>query len=311
LEKIMDDAEQKGLLFIADADARAPGGAHPAAHLWDNGADAIAELKEVIRVREKALQQFGRNNIRPGFPMAMLEDVLVPVYFYHRYQVEAACKLVGGVDYNYALNGKIMKPVRPLLPAVQSAALDAVIRTLQPGFLEMPSNIIQLIPPRPAGYSYGNELFRKHTGLVFDPLAPAETAADLPLSFLYHPDRISRLAIDTGFSLAAMNKKLLDATFRAPRLRGMQGMIQQQTEQVLLTYLLAASQDERASFAARAAMRKTLNDLKQFVESGKAGSGEQLAGHYALVLERMKAPEKAKPSQHASIPPGAPIGCME
>lgn len=311
LEKIMDDAERKGLLFISDADARAPGGAHPVAHLWDNGTDAVAELKDVIKVREKALQQFGRNSIRPGFPMAMLEDVLVPVYFYHRYQVEAACKLVGGVDYNYALNGKLMKNIRPLSPAIQSAALDAVIKTLQPGFLEIPQHIIQLIPPRPAGYSYGNELFRKHTGLVFDPLAPAETAADLPLSFLYHPERLSRLAMDTGFSLTAMNKKLLDATFRAPRLRGMQGMIQQQTEQVLLTYLLAASMDEKASFAARAAMRKTLDDLKQYVESKRTGAGEQMAGHYALLLERMKAPEKAKPSQHTDIPPGAPIGCMD
>ena len=55
------------------------------------------ELKEVMKVRSKALQQFGEKNIVPGMPMAMLEDALVPVYFYHRYQIEAATKLVGGM----------------------------------------------------------------------------------------------------------------------------------------------------------------------------------------------------------------------
>ena len=90
----------KGLLFISDRDARAPGGAHPKAHLWDNGNDATVELLEVLKVRSKALEKFGLNNIRPGTPSAMLEDALVPVYLYHRYQVEAAVKLIGGVDYS-------------------------------------------------------------------------------------------------------------------------------------------------------------------------------------------------------------------
>ena len=63
------------------------------------------ELKDVMKVRNKALAQFGEKNIRPGMPMAMLEEVLVPVYFYHRYQVEAVTKVVGGMNYTYALRG--------------------------------------------------------------------------------------------------------------------------------------------------------------------------------------------------------------
>jgi hypothetical protein len=314
LEKILDDAVARGMQFISDQDARAAGGMHPTAHLWDNGKEPVSELKEVIKVRQKALAQFGTNTIRPGFPMAMLEDVLVPVYFYHRYQVEAACKLVGGLDYTYALNGKASKAISPLPLQVQQNALDAVLLTLDPEFLKIPDHIVKLIPPRPAGYSYGNELFRKHTGLSFDPLAPAETAADLPLSFLYHPERLSRMAQDTGvgMKLAEMNKRMLRSTWQAPRRKGFAALVQQQTEQVLLTYLLAASVDERSSFAARSVMRKTLDDLKTFIDAQKKTStDEQLSGHYALALERMKAPDKAKPTIHAAIPPGAPIGCME
>jgi hypothetical protein len=246
--------------------------------------------------------------------MAMLEDVLVPVYFYHRYQVEAACKLVGGQDYTYALNGKAFKTISPLPLQTQQQALDAVLLTLDPEFLKIPDHIVKLIPPRPAGYSYGNELFRKNTGLSFDPLAPAETAADFPLSFLYHPERLSRMAQDTGvgMKLSDMNKQIIRATWRAARRKGFAALVQQQTEQVLLTYLLASSVDDRSSFAVRAGMRKTLDDLKAYIDTQKkAISDEQLAGHYALALERMKAPDKAKPTIHAPIPPGAPIGCME
>jgi hypothetical protein len=311
LDRIMNDATAKGLQFISDRDARAPGGLHPTAHLWDNGRDAAAELKEVVKVREKALSKFGKNSIRPGYPMAFLEDVLVPVYFFHRYQVEAACKLIGGTDYTYALNGKNMKVTEPVSKERQSAAMDAILSTMTPAFLEVPDDIAKLIPPRPAGYEFTRELFKKHTGLAFDPLAPAETAADLPLSFLFHPERTSRLAQApaASFTLSDMIGRVVNATWKAPRESGNHALIQQQTEQVVLTYLLAASLDEQASFAARAGARKAVEDLKAWIEGRKkATTDTQLAGHYALALERMKAPEKAKPTLHAAIPPGAPIG---
>jgi len=58
-----------------------------------------------MKVRVVALQHFGEKNIRPGMPMAMLEDVLVPAWLIHRYQLEAVTKLVGGMYYTYALRG--------------------------------------------------------------------------------------------------------------------------------------------------------------------------------------------------------------
>ena len=114
IDKILTDATKKGLQFISDRDARAAGGLHPTAHLWDNGSNAVTELNEVIKVRKKALSQFGEKNIRSGMPMAMLEDVLVPVYLYHRYQIEAVTKLVGGLNYTYALRGDGQLVTKPL-----------------------------------------------------------------------------------------------------------------------------------------------------------------------------------------------------
>jgi hypothetical protein len=154
LNKILTDATKKGLQFIADRDARAPGGMHPQAHLWDNGQSAVVELKEVMKVRTKALAQFGEKNIRPGMPMAMLEDVLVPVYFFHRYQLEAATKLVGGMNYTYALRGDGQLVTESVPKKTQLDALDAIIDCINPKVLILPDTIAKIIPPRPTGYDF-------------------------------------------------------------------------------------------------------------------------------------------------------------
>jgi hypothetical protein len=222
LNKILSDAEKKGLQFISDQDARAAGGLHPQAHLWDNGNDAVTELKDVVKVRAKALADFGEKNIRPGMPMAMLEDVLVPIYFYHRYQIEAATKLVGGMNYTYALRGDGQLITKALTKDEQRKALNAVIDCLDPKFLLLPDRIAQLIPPRPAEYDFTRELFKKRTGLAFDILSPAETAADLPLSFLFNSERLNRMvqyeAVNNGLGVGEMVNTLISKTWKANRL---------------------------------------------------------------------------------------------
>ena len=315
LNDILTAATRKGLQFISDRDARAPGGLHPQAHLWDNGSNAIDELKEVMKVRDKALSAFGEKNIRPGMPMAMLEDALVPVYFFHRYQLEAVTKLVGGMNYTYALRGDGQLVTKALPKSMQEAALKAVIDCIDPAKLIVPDTIVKMIPPRPAGYDFTRELFKKRTGLAFDALAPAETGADFPFSFLFNDERLNRMAqyaAGGGLGVGEMTTRLINATWKAPRREGLQRLIQLQTEQVLLTYLLASSIDEGLSFSARGSIVHALAGLKTYIETQKKiTKDEAYLGHLELALERMKSPDKAKPTQHAAIPPGAPIGCFE
>jgi hypothetical protein len=314
LNSLLTTATQKGLQFISDRDARAPGGLHPYAHLWDNGSDPVKELKLMMGVRSKALENFGAKSIPPGTPMAFLEDVLVPVYLYHRYQAEAVSKLVGGMEYTYALRGDGQQVTAPVSLQKQSEALDILLSCLDPGFLELPERILQLLPPRPAGYDFSRELFKKRTGLAFDALAPAETAADLPLSFLLHTERLSRMAqmeMTGGLGVGEMLKRIIAATWFAPRKKGMQQLIQQQTEQIVLTYLLASSVDESVSYAARGPVLQAISSVKTFAQEKVSIVDPLYAVHLALALERIKSPEKAKATIHLAIPPGAPIGCSE
>lgn len=314
LNKILDDAQKKNIGFLADQDARPAGSMHPQTHLWDNGKDPIDELKHIMKVREKAMAQFGEKNIRPGMPMAMLEDVLVPIYFFNRYQLEAVTKTIGGMYYTYTLRGDERMATQPVSKEEQIRALKEIIVCIDPKALTLPEKIVSIIPPRPSGYQSSDELFRKRTGLAFDVLTPAETAVDMPFSFLFNSQRLNRMiqfeAGNGGLGVTEMINTLVENTWKTARRNGMEGLIQMQTEQVLLTYLLSSGISDENSFMVKAVAQKSVNDLKTFIEEQlKKSNSNDYNAHLMLALQRMKAPEKATPTIYKEMPPGAPIGC--
>lgn len=193
LTAIIDEGRRAGITFLSDQDARPVGSAHPQTHLWDNGEDAVAELRRMLDVRKAALERFGERAIRRGAPLATIEEALVPLYLHHRYQTEAAVKSVGGVSYAYNLRGDGQPLPEIVPPDAQRRALDAVLETVSPEVLALPRSVIAQIPPRPYRFAGSNELFRRNTGLVFDAVSPAAAAADMTFSLLLHPERAARL----------------------------------------------------------------------------------------------------------------------
>jgi hypothetical protein len=190
LQNMLAENSKNGLLFIADADARAASGFHPYAHLWDNQSDAVAGLDQAMAVRKKGMEQFSEEAITNFTPLAKLEDVLVPLYNYHRYQYEAVTKLIGGMNYNYSVRGDANQ-IKPtiLSNTIQQKALDAAVNCLSATTLIIPERILQLIPPRPPMYYGIGELFDKRTGMSFDALAAAEALSDFELGFLFNVER--------------------------------------------------------------------------------------------------------------------------
>lgn len=314
LDAILSDAQKRGLLFLSDQDARPANSISPTAHLWDNGKDPVEELHNVLKVREKALAQFGEKNIMPDRPMALLEDVLVPIYNYHRYQVEAVTKLVGGMDYRYALRGDGQLITEPLSKETQQKALSSVLETLTPQFLTLPERILRLLPPRPTGYSMNRELFKKRTGLAFDPMSAAEAAADFPISLLFNAERANRLveyeARNGGLGLEEMIQTVLDKVWKTTLSSALEKKIQLQTQQIMLTHLMALSVNDNANYQTKAIATKALKELKTYLETQlKSPQSPDVQAHIELALERMKNPSAAKTVQHKEMPPGAPIGC--
>jgi hypothetical protein len=316
LAKIVEGARANGLTFLSDKDARPRGGAHPQAHLWDNAVDPAAELERVMDVRRAALERFGEGAIRGGRPLATLEEVLVPLYLHHRYQTEAAVKLVGGIDYVYAMRGDGQEPLRPVAREDQERALEAVLRTLRPEELAIPDRVLERLPPRPAQVDSHRELFPRYTGPAFDPVAPAEAAADLSVSLLLEPERAARLvtqhALDPRLpGLDEVLARLVDATFDSDAPSGYEAEIAGAVQWVVvqrLQELAGGAPMPRARAIAELRLR-ALRDKVDSLATGpavEAGWYRYLATEIGRFLDR-RMPADPRPAL-PEAPPGSPIG---
>ena len=313
LNNMLAENSKNGLLFIADADARAASGFHPYAHLWDNQADAVTGLQQTLAVRKKALAQFGEEAIQTGTPLTKLEDVLVPLYNYHRYQLEAVTKLIGGINYNYSVRGDQNQIKPTILPnTIQQKALDAAVNCLSPNTLTLPERILGLIPPRPPMYYGVGELFDKRTGMSFDALSAAEALADFELGFLFNVERANRLVQNKARANTIGFDDVLDAVLKATWYTkpptGLEGSIHLQTQQQVLTWILGVHQDTDANFEVRSICNDRLQQLKSKLEKISKTDLAHKA-QYDFAIERIKNPGSIALPKPVVMAPGAPIGC--
>jgi len=319
LDKILKDAFARGLRFLTDQDARPPGSSSSLAHLWDSGTNAVDELNRLMQVRAAALRRFGENNIREGAPLATLEDVLVPLYMLHRYQVEAASKLVGGMDYTFALRGDGETPTQIVAPAEQRRALAAVLATLKPEVLALPESLLKRIPPRPPEYERGREHFKIRTSPAFDAMAPVEAAAQHTLQFLFSSERAARLvefharnAENPG--LEEVLDAVLTATWKAPHGQGAAAQIANVLDDVALYDLLSLATEQSASEPVRAVAALKLGELQIWIDhSLESASDHEQKAHLSLAARQIlwflqNPKEFAMPLPPGLPPDGPPIG---
>jgi hypothetical protein len=319
LNEILAQNNEMGLKYVSDSDARPPYGAHPTGHLWDNGASAANELRRMSQVRKEAISKFGEKNIPVGMPMAYLENVLVPLYLMHRYQVEAVSKSIGGVDYTYTVRGDGQNANKMVNDAAQRDALEALVETLDPSFLALPEKVIEMIPPQPIGYSRSRELFNIHTGLTFDPIGAAESSANHTISFLLNPERLARLveqhARDPQRLSAndAMNA-LLDAVGQKREHTAFEKEIARMTEKLAVTHILklAGDQDIMRQVSALAMLKISELERKLSQQASYTQDVNQLA--HIMYLQNLIAQFKDDPTEFQipeipSMPDGSPIGC--
>lgn len=204
-----------GLRYTPDDNARRPDTAQPWAGLWDDGDDPVAELGRLMQVREAAVARFGLNALAPGEPVATLRRRFVPIYLLHRYQLVAAAKSIGGVDFAYAVNGGGRETAAPVPAGRQRAAIAAVLATLAPERLRVPAALLPLLSAARNGSDdrqFDIELFETAGGPVFDPLVAADVAAEIALNALLAPTRLQRLEVQHATDPALPGAaELLDA----------------------------------------------------------------------------------------------------
>ena len=299
---------------MTDAAARPAGASDPRASLWDNGDDPIGALELTIKVRRHALERFGEHNVVRGAPLAHLEEVLAPVYFHHRYQIDATIKVLGGMRFHYALRGDGQLPTEIVPAARQRKALDAMLRLLDPEELDLPDTILTLLAPRPHGESANRELFATATAPAFDTLGAAGTLASLVLDGLLQPDRLGRLAMfhSRDPELPGVEELLAglieyvfrDGTEENPRHAGIRRTVQA----VVVQRLIQLAQRRELRSTVRAPIESSLRAIRgRLATIEESDTTVFLGGEITRFLER-PASAAAASWTPAQPPPGSPIG---
>lgn len=317
LDQMIEDQYKNNLFFITDADSRPIGSSHPQSHLWDNGKSPVDELNRLLRIRNQVLQNFSEKNIPVGTPMATLEEVLVPMYMIHRYQLEGAVKVLGGTYYNYKLRGDSQPAQRTVPREKQEAALKALLNTVNPKQLAFPDHIIAMIPPRPPGFGRSRETFNVRTGFNFDPVAPGETIAGAVMSFIFNPQRATRLvqqkAMDnTQIGLTDVIEMAIQQTFMMTYASSYHLQLNYATENQLVYALMDLFKSNNASAQARSEALRGLKMIKMIVSDSSSEATAETAAHHAylnLIIDQfMDNPQELQLQDALSPPDGSPIG---
>ncbi|HVV56590.1 MAG TPA: zinc-dependent metalloprotease [Mucilaginibacter sp.] len=317
LKNMITETLKEGYLFISDDDARPAGSAHPQAHLWDSGTNAADELNRLMVIRRHVLDNFSEKAIRQDAPMATLEEVLVPMYLMHRYQVEAASKMLGGLYYTFAVKNDGQTVTRFVPPAEQWKAFNALMGTITPDALALPEKLIQKIPPRPIGYPRTRETFKSRTGVTFDPIAAAESAAGNTLEFMLQPERAARLveyhARDASQpGLEAVLQKLIAQTWKAPQQSSYKGELQRLVNSLTLKQLLTLAATTSAPESVRGITLLQIDELKKWMNKSLATAGDDQKASLLFGLSQISEfesnPDKFQPAKAVNMPDGSPIG---
>ena len=311
LNLLLENSLKEGHLFISDSDARPIGGAHPKAHLWDNGSSATDELNALMQIRSKALNQLSLNHIKDGAPYSDLEDLFVPMYLLHRYQVEAVVKMIGGVDYNYAIKGPIPFSVEVVSPTQQRNALLEYLNALNPKALKIPSHLNKLLHPRSFSNPRTRENFLSQTGVTFDYLGIASSLGDALIGMLLHPERANRLVMQFGFDKNQLSLKetlniLINNHFKKTLRNTHENQLNEIVKGSILKHLMHLGQNSLASSITKATVYEQLEALDRWL----AGQSEaNFSNFYRMEIQNyFDNPSGFNLISSKRLPDGSPIG---
>jgi hypothetical protein len=308
---ILAEARAQGLRFVADQDSRPVSSGNPEGALWDDAADPVAELGRMMEVRRVALQRFGRAAIPGGESLANLRRAFVPIWLLHRYQVEAAAKSLGGVDFPYALDREPFS-ARAVSGPVQQSALYALVDTLSPANLTVPPHLMPLLSGGFGGNSDRQtdiEIIPTAGGPVFDPLAATEVGAMQTLNALLSPQRLNRLEIQHA---ADPSVPAPDYVFDLLISRAFGAAGTDVGRRIATTSTLALARVQRDAALSPTIALQLSARLDRLADQLRKSRDDWSRGLGALLKDREALDRAvADPRRLPQIPPGMPIGMDE
>jgi len=317
--KLIAEADAAGLLYVSDRDSRNMGTGHLKGGLWDNGSDLVAELKNIMAVRAVGLANFGVKNLRKGESFSALQTKFVPLYLYHRYQVQAAVKSIGGFDFVYRAEGD-SRPAAIAVPwTEQQTALTVALSTITPGALDIKDSALSALTPLADNFGdpqFDRESFDQPGRPMFSHAVAAAAASDVTLNALLHPMRLQRLVeqgvrVEEHIGLTGVLDQIVDHIIQAPRGEtARHQMLRSVIAERLTERLIALQENPALGLVVKSGVRSALVGVRAGASKwrgGLKGVGETLAARITTAFARANTPAVKAPKGH-DIPPGSPIG---
>ncbi|WP_299059683.1 zinc-dependent metalloprotease [uncultured Polaribacter sp.] len=315
LNKILENASANGLKYLSDSDARPQSSASSSAHLWDNGGNIHDELYNVLKIRKAAIDNFSVDNIKTNQPYSVLEDVFVPLYFFHRFQTEATVKLIGGLEYSYAVKGDNQTVVKRVSGDTERIALQAVLATLNVNEIAIPKEKLALFPPRAMGYGRTRESFKSKLGAEFDAFGAVETASEMTLNLLLNPQRASRLVVHKSLNNNQLGlDELIDALIVKTIKRNTNNNYYRELQNIInskvLEQLFYLASYKNQYNQVNAIVDFKLNEINTILENRNSSGVQKMydIGMIKMIEDYKKNPTSFKKTKAPQIPDGSPIG---
>ena len=310
LNDIIEEAVNKGLYFLSDSDSRPVGSANPFSHLWDNGEFPYKELNKLLKVRDLALKNIDLDNLVDGEPYDRIEDILVPIYMLHRYQIESAAKAIGGVDYLYFVKNKNNDKVKFVDSKLQKESLKSLLNVLNPKNLVLPTNLIQILSPRSFRNPRTRENFESNTGVTFDYINASSSIINHTLTFLMNPERINRIYQQNMFG---ENILMLDdyltiisnSIFSNKRMSPYESSINKNTSSLFLDHLFLTFNNSNTNDLSKSVILSSIMNTKEKLSSNLNDYNRFLVNKINGFIDN---PDKYIPVEKTKIPDGSPIG---
>ena len=315
MNAILENAFATGLKYLSDSDARPQGSASSSAHLWDNGGNIHDELYNILKIRKTAIDNFSADNIKTSQPYSILEDVFVPLYFLHRFQTEATVKLIGGLDYSYAVKGGAQTIVKRVSGITERIALQAVLKTIMVDEIAIPEEKLELFPPRAMGFGRTRESFKSDLGVEFDAFGAVETASEMTLNLLLNPERASRLIAHKSLNknqlglvelIDELVVKTINITHENSYFQELQNVINTKVLEQL--FYLGASKNQYQQVNAIVLFK--LDEIKLSIQNKNAVGIQHIydKAMVKMIDSFIKKPTSFKRTKAPQIPDGSPIG---
>ena len=310
LNQIIEEAVNKGLYFLSDSDSRPVGSANPFSHLWDNGEFPYKELNKLLEVRDLALKNIDLENLIDGEPYDRIEDILVPIYMLHRYQIESTAKAIGGVDYLYFVKNLNNDKVKFVNSKLQKESLESLLNVLNPKNLVLPNNLIDILSPRSFRNPRTRENFESNTGVTFDYINASSSVINHTLTFLINPERINRIYQQNMFGENILKLEdylsiISNSIFSNKKMSLYESSINNNTSSLFLDHLFLAFNNSKTNDLSKSLILSSIVNTKEKLSS-------DLNNYKAFLVNKINGfldnPDKYKPIEKTKIPDGSPIG---